>query len=122
MIYRGVKDPYQSHFIFLSNFPWREDLPCAGTFLFKPDQASADILQEWWDFDLPQKNYEDFMEQDALWYQIETSAEYGFKLNDSMLSLLKEPQFPSNWYGVCDLWLVHIPNYDVRRNMYFKTM
>ncbi len=62
-IYRGVKDPYQALFLFMSNFPWREDLPCAGTFIFKPNAAAINILQEWWDYDIPQKNFYDFMEQ-----------------------------------------------------------
>ncbi len=68
-IYRGNKDPYEALFLFMSNFPWREDLPCAGTFIFKPNAASIAILQEWWDYDIPQKNVFDFMEQvrDVLW-------------------------------------------------------
>lgn len=66
-VYKGVKDPYEATFLFFSNFPWRDDLPCAGTFIFKTGSASDVILREWWDYDIPQKNQADFMEQDALY-------------------------------------------------------
>jgi len=62
-VYRGVKDPAAALFTFFSNFPWREDLPCAGTFVFRPVPAAVRALQEWWDYDIPQRNLEDFMEQ-----------------------------------------------------------
>lgn len=68
MIYRGNKDPYEATFIFMSNFPWRSDLPCAGTFIFKPSALGETILREWWDYDLWMKNRADFMEQDACKY------------------------------------------------------
>ena len=65
-VYKGVQDPYAATFLFFSNFPWRDDLPCAGTFIFKTGLAADVILRDWWDYDIPQKNQRDFMEQDAL--------------------------------------------------------
>lgn len=121
MVYYGNKNIKEADFVFFSNFPWRDDLPCAGTFLFKPQTGEA-ILREWWDFDLPSKNFVDFMEQDALWYMLEADSSYKFLLNSTTVSLLNLPQFPSRYYGVNDLWMVHIPNYEVKRNKYFRTM
>jgi len=66
VVYRGVKDVYNATFLFMSNYPWRDDMPCAGTFIFKTGDAAGAILREWWDYDIPQKNQADFMEQDAL--------------------------------------------------------
>eukprot|EP00597_Dinobryon_sp_UTEXLB2267_P000119 CAMPEP_0170056928 /NCGR_PEP_ID=MMETSP0019_2-20121128/136_1 /TAXON_ID=98059 /ORGANISM="Dinobryon sp., Strain UTEXLB2267" /LENGTH=426 /DNA_ID=CAMNT_0010261529 /DNA_START=783 /DNA_END=2060 /DNA_ORIENTATION=- len=122
MVYRGVKDVFKATFLFMSNYPWRDDMPCAGTFIFKTGATADAILREWWDYDIPQKNQADFMEQDALWYQLESGPEYGFLLNNSVVSLLTENQFPSAWQGVSNLWFTHIPNYDTRRNCYFRTM
>ena len=65
-VYKGLKNPSEATLIFFSNFPWRDDLPCAGTFLIKTGLAADQILRDWWDYDIPQKNREDFMEQDAL--------------------------------------------------------
>jgi hypothetical protein len=72
-----------------------------------------------WDFDIPSKNMIDFMEQDALWV-ILTSPDAHFALNKSSVALLKEPQFPSNWHGLNDLWTVHLPNYVPNRMAYFR--
>jgi hypothetical protein len=46
-------------------------MPCAGSFIFRPRLAEP-ILREWWDFDLPSKNFKHFHEQDALWHMIES--------------------------------------------------
>jgi hypothetical protein len=117
----GVKDPFEADMMFFSNFPWREDLPCAGIFILKPINAEKS-LREWWDYDLEAKNMADFMEQDALWYMIQANLSYGFSINAATSSLITENQFPSDWHGLNDLWLAHIPSYLPQRIAYFKTM
>lgn len=123
-VYRGVKNPLDATFIFQSNFPWREDLPCSGSFLFKPNRQAEVMLRQWWDYDLPQKNFVDFMEQDTLWYMLEAPLEkYQFEWNyQHTVTLISEPQFTSKFYSINDLWLAHVPNYDPHRIAYFKTM
>jgi hypothetical protein len=121
-IMRGNKDVEKSNFIFMSNFPWRDDLPCAGIMILKPNAATEAIIREWWDYDIPPKNYWDFMEQDALWYQLEAPPSYGFNLNFSVATLVDEKAFPSAWYGIHTLWTVHIANYDSNRATLFKNM
>jgi hypothetical protein len=37
-----------SNATFLSNFPFRHDLPCAGTIKFKPTKFAQDEIREWW--------------------------------------------------------------------------
>lgn len=106
----GNPDPTNASFIFFNNFPWRDDKPCAGTFLFRTAGADA-IIREWWDFDLPSKNFKHFHEQDALWHMLENPS-YGFKLNFKTVSILSERQFPSAWQRYEDLWLCHIASYN----------
>jgi hypothetical protein len=51
-------------------------MPCAGSFLYRPSQALTEAaLRQWWDFDLPLKNFKHFHEQDALWHMIEAEVE-----------------------------------------------
>ena len=38
------------------------DMPCAGTFIFRPALAEP-ILREWWDYNMPSKNFKHFHEQ-----------------------------------------------------------
>jgi hypothetical protein len=70
---RGSPTVSASAFIFFNNHPWRDDMPCAGSFLFRP-QLAEHILREWWDYNLPTKNFKHFHEQDALWHMIESEA------------------------------------------------
>jgi hypothetical protein len=116
-----VRDPFEAQLLLFSNFPWRDDLPCAGIFILKPRGFEA-TLREWWDYNLESKNEADFMEQDALWYMIEADSSYGFKINKNTTSLFHEPEFPSAWHGLNDLWLAHIPNYWPSRMTWFKMM
>jgi hypothetical protein len=115
----------EASMVFFSNFPWRSDMPCAGNFFFKPS-AGEQMLREWWDFNLPIRNMYDFMEQDALWLQlqaVDTGFRGGFSINQSSTTLLKERQLISYEYtSLNDLWLVHAPNYIKDREKYFATM
>jgi len=113
--------PKDATFLFFNNFPWREDMPCAGTFLMKSTKLGGEMLREWWDYNLEIKNWYDFMEQDALWYMIE-NPEYGFLINTTTVSLLVENQFMSEWLGYNDLWLLHIANYVAYRDALLKNM
>jgi len=71
----GQTDLSKSNMLFLTNFPWRDDMPCAGVFMFRPNRVGLSQLQEWWNFNLPIKNLYDFMEQDALWYMKEADSD-----------------------------------------------
>lgn len=71
MVLLGNRDVTKSKLLFFSNFPWRDDMPCAGSFLFRPRLHAEAIFREWWDYDLPTKNFKHFHEQDALWHMIE---------------------------------------------------
>lgn len=81
-----------------------------GTFLFRPQLGEA-ALREWWDFDLPSKNFKHFHEQDSLWHIIQNPT-YNFKINNNTFSILSERQFPSSWKRYEDLWLCHIASYN----------
>ena len=117
----GTVKPSNASFLFLSNFPYRDDMPCAGSIMFKPTQFGRDALREWWDFDLIYKARDDFMEQDALWYIFEASADYGYKINQQSTVLLTEQQFSSAWRGYTDIWFAHIPSGEEHRVSYFRT-
>ena len=119
----GNPKPSNATFLFMSNFPYRDDLPCAGTIVFKPTQYARDAIREWWDFDLVYKARDDFMEQDALWYLIEAEAAgYKYMVNSQSTALLTETQFSSAWRGYSDIWFAHIPSAEEYRTGYFRTM
>ena len=136
MTYWGNKNVYKSQILFFSNFPWRDDLPCAGVILFKVSNNTEKILREWWDYDIPMRNHDDFMEQDVLWLMIEPTTkiridnnnnmnnhnDYDFLINNNSISLLNERQFPSAYDGFNSLWLIHVPNYWPHRIKYFSYM
>jgi hypothetical protein len=44
-----LADPFKANILFFSNFPFREDLPCAGFFIVKPNKIEQS-LREWWDY------------------------------------------------------------------------
>ncbi|KAJ1440283.1 hypothetical protein B484DRAFT_415567, partial [Ochromonadaceae sp. CCMP2298] len=119
MVIRGNKQVSQSQFVFFHNHPWRDDMPCAGSFIYRPGAES--VLREWWDYDMPIKNFKHFHEQDALWHMIEAEGDKGwreqhkqapFQLNTSTYSVLSERQFPSAWQRYEGLWLTHIASYN----------
>jgi len=109
-VVRGNKNTRDSLFVFFHNHPWRDDMPCAGTFLFRP-KLGEPIIREWWDYDMPSKNFKHFHEQDALWHMID-APDWGFKLNTSTYSILSERQFPSSWKRYEELWLCHVASYN----------
>ena len=118
----GKTKPSNATFLFMSNFPFRDDLPCAGTIIYKPTKYAQDAIREWWDFDLIYKARDDFMEQDALWYLIESYPEYNFLINPHSTVVLTENQFASAWRGLPDIWFAHIPSSEEHRSAYFRTM
>ena len=93
VVTRGSSNIRNSSFIFFNNHPWRDNMPCAGSFIFQPKLAEP-ILREWWDYDLPVKNFKHFHEQDALWHMIESEgdAHYAFKMNSKSYSIVTERQ------------------------------
>jgi hypothetical protein len=122
VVFWGNRNPFDSKLIAFSNFPWRDDKPCAGIWIVRAKDSEA-MLREWWDYDLPEKNEKNFMEQDALWYMLEADPSLGFIVNQNTTSLIDERQFPSAWNGLNDLWLAHIPSYLWRnRIVYFRNM
>jgi hypothetical protein len=119
----------QSLLIFFNNFPWRDDMPCAGTFFFQPLQTET-LFRQWWDINLPIKNFKHFHEQDGMWhildhgrnrttftYQQLFQQKYGlfrtFELNEETYSVVQEQQFPSSWTRYEEhLWITHIASYN----------
>ena len=51
------------------------------------------MLLDWWNYNLPDKSLFDYMEQDALWHMLESSAKYAFQFNNETVITLLEPQF-----------------------------
>jgi len=100
--------------MFFNNFPWRDDMPCAGTFIFRPTDRAEAILRQWWDFSgIPDRNFKHFHEQDALWHMIDgdPSGKVNYLMGNSF-AILGERQFPSPWQRYESLWLVHIASYN----------
>eukprot|EP01036_Dinobryon_divergens_P027187 gene27187-35916_t len=89
----GNKKVSQSAFIFFNNHPWRDDMPCAGSFILRPNLAEP-ILREW-----------DKSMCVSDWKQ-------SFKMNSTVYSIVNERQFPSNWQRYEDLWLCHVASYN----------
>ena len=122
----GEQDVYKSHMLALSNYPWRDDYPCAGVFLIKPDRVGIEMLLEWWDYHIPLKNLFDFMEQDALWYLKDHGSKGPdnnyFKINNRTMTMIYESQFASNTHGVGDLFFVHMANYVEQKGSYVNVM
>ena len=111
---KGISDITQATFIFFNNFPWRDDMPCAGTFLFRPNARGEQILRQWWDFSgIPDRNFKHFHEQDALWHMVDgdPSGRLHYLMRSSF-AILGERQFPSPWQRYEGLWLVHIASYN----------
>ena len=118
----GAVAPSNATFLFMSNFPYRDDLPCAGTIIFKPTEFAQDALREWWDFDLIFKARDDFMEQDALWYLLEAAPTYKYMIDASSTVMLNEQEFSSAWRRYTDIWFAHVPSGEEYRAGYFRTM
>lgn len=116
----GQKTVRDAEMIALTNYPWRDDLPCAGIFMFKPHKVGIEMLMEWWDYDIPLKNLFDFMEQDALWYMLEHDTK--FKINSTSMSFVYEGQFLSRNTGVTQLFFVHMANYVEQKQQYVSVM
>jgi hypothetical protein len=43
--FRGNKNVFETQLMFFSNFPWRDDLPCAGTFLLRPTNYMEKVIR-----------------------------------------------------------------------------
>lgn len=118
-ILNGNPNVKNASIVFLSNFPWRVDLPCTGVMLINLKSIEPFLL-EWWDFNLPSKNFVHFHEQDALWHMIESQQEFGFLIDSKFFSIVTENQFPSDWQPYRKLWICHIAgyNYIVRKPIF----
>jgi len=128
---RGMKDVRGATFLFGSNFPWRNDLPCTGWWLVRTDQNqnqvahAAALLREWWDTDVPSKRYVDFLEQDTLWHILQAPVSSGFRLSfDTSVSLLTEAQFLQMHYkpAMEDIWFPHVSSYEMNRGPFIRTL
>ena len=62
----GLPDVHTSPMLLFPNSPFGDLEPCAGTFMLRP-QAATSMLLDWWDVDMPSKNFGLMHEQDALW-------------------------------------------------------
>lgn len=109
-VMRGQPNLRESGMIFWNNHPWRQDMPCTGAILIRPDLAEP-LLREWWDYNLTIKNFEEFHEQDVIWHMLDHWQKYGFLLNDTSVTLLTERQIISEWTPLHEMWLCHVPTY-----------
>jgi hypothetical protein len=119
----GSQNLTETSILFFNNFPWRDDITCAGSFLFKPSVYMDAVFREWWDYNLVIKNFKHFHEQDALWHMIEAendrknTGKSPFLINSKTFAIAKEHQFPSAWKRYEELWLVHIASYNYALRM-----
>lgn len=125
MIIRGLSNPRDASLVFMSNLPWRDDLPNSGVIIMRTNPLTTDldaIIREWWNYDIPQKNEVDFFEQDALWYMLahQDGPEYDFLLNDTVMSLVRENNIVSDWHPLYTSWIAHCPNYMSQRVDYLR--
>jgi hypothetical protein len=59
-------DARTASFVMMGNRPfWREEMPCAGAFLWRPAGPGRDLLRRWWDGSGYDRKHA--YEQDALW-------------------------------------------------------
>ncbi len=59
--------PYQDKSVlFLKNYPWSEKDPCAGFILCKVDPVAKQFIQEWYSYNIPEKDTHHDWEQSAL--------------------------------------------------------
>lgn len=59
--------PYQDKSVlFLKNFPWSETDPCAGFIICRVDSIAKQFIQEWYSYDIPEKDANHDWEQSAL--------------------------------------------------------
>jgi len=107
--------------IFLTNTPWRDDLPNAGLILVK-SKAGEDWLSEWWNYDIPEKDTDDFHEQDALWHMLQADSSYQFAVNRSTATLIFEPLIISPFLHIRDMWALHLPNYEINQLVYLRNL
>jgi len=117
----GQKNLSESAIIFLTNAPWRDDMPNAGLILVRPSLAEP-LIRQWWDYDLPSKALDEFEEQDALWYMVLGGDKYNFLLNTKTASMVYEPVLRNDWMNIKDMWAVHFPNYESERLTHFRIM
>eukprot|EP01031_Cornospumella_fuschlensis_P023234 gene23234-28220_t len=124
-IKRGLQNPWDASLVFLHNAPWKAEYPNAGMILARVKDA-APLLEEWWNYDIPFKNTLEYLEQDALWYMIESTqkfdGEYTFLVNDTSISLIQEFQLISEFYPLKTAWVAHCPNYLYYRTQAFRLM
>jgi hypothetical protein len=59
-----------SNIIFLNDKPWSEVLPCAGFYIFKNNNESKKIFQEWFETDDPKNNLNHNWEQNSLYINL----------------------------------------------------
>lgn len=118
----GQRNLSEASMIVMTNTPWRDDFPNAGFILMKSG-SGVPLMAEWWNYAIPEKDVEDFHEQDALWYMVEASGDsYGFAINPSTTSMIYEPFLLSPFLHLRDMWAVHMPNYEWNQLVYLSHM
>ena len=119
----GQPKLFESPMLLFPNSPFGDTEPCAGTFMFRPTLA-ASLLLEWWNVDMPDKNFGLMHEQDALW-NLTSSADGRFR---RIVTLLQEFQFPpkNDKREMCvdgKQWLCHLITTDHEvRGPWFREM
>jgi hypothetical protein len=100
----GLEDVYSTPMLLFPNSPYGDKEPCAGSFMLRPPKA-ASMINDWWNLDMPDKNFALMHEQDALWNLtsgLRTDALHAYYngsippslMTQRTVTLLQEFQFP----------------------------
>lgn len=104
MVTWGPNDLEKVAMIFFPNSPYGNWEPATGAVLFRP-AISKQIIEEWWDFDSPDKNLEPYFEQHVLWTLFQYEPQTKYALNKTSTAMVSEHQFPVDM--TIDDWCFH---------------
>lgn len=118
----GHRNVSRASLILMTNAPWRDDLPNAGLILMKSGSGGLKAVSTWWNFNIPEKDTEEFHEQDALWQLLEANGGFSSGINQTTTCVIFEPIILSPFSHVKDMWAVHVPNYESNQLVYLRTL
>lgn len=100
----GKKDLDNAAMIFFPNSPFGDWEPNLGAILFRPNQATQQILCEWWNSNDPEKNFQPGYEQSVMWKIFQQYPQTQYALNQSSTAMVTEPQFPGSVFACTGLY------------------
>lgn len=79
--------------LFLNNKPWGDTLPCAGFYICKVNEHTRCFIQDWYNYNIPEKDTTHAWEQDALWEIIRLPRKCTIGIIDSWMFRETDQQF-----------------------------